>query len=259
MPVLSPAPIAVWAQRPATVITGLNAREVIDNSPPAVGVDPEALAEVLLRLPGISGAQEIVYASRLYRTALELIESRPDISYQLLISTVESLAAVALDEYEPEESAKLATALAVQQRARAYGLDEEKVKQLALDACSGQRWLKRRFKKFLLDFAPPETFSEKDRVFLVPDYLCPPAEDYSKTLGRVYDMRSGNLHVASPFPRSVAIGTSPLIRSRDLPPNLLERPEIPPVAWFERMVSKAAREYILGRVSVNSAPFVELT
>jgi hypothetical protein len=144
---------------------------------------------------------------------LELIESRPDISYQLLISTVESLADVAFGDYEPEQSEKLATQVAVQQRARGFGLAEEQVTQLALDACKGQRWLKRKFKKFVLEFASLEELGVKDRVFLVPEHLCPPKEDVPKALGRIYDARSGNLHIASPFPKTVGIGTSPSANS----------------------------------------------
>ncbi|GEM_PF-1983285 len=258
-PVLSSRRLTTWAQRPATVVTSFKGLQFIDNSPPPVGVNPKTLAEVLLKLPTIPEAAEIVHASRLYRAAFELIESRPDISYQLLISTVESLAAVALEEYQPEESEQLAAALPVQKRALAYGLDSEKAKRLALDACKGHRWLKKKFKKFLLEFAPKDKLVGQDRVFLVPENLCPPFEDRQSVFGLIYDMRSGNLHTALPFPRSIAIGTAPSIKWRDLPLNLLMRSDIPPVAWFERVVSIAAREYILGRTAVEVPPFVDFS
>ncbi len=86
---------------------------------------------------------EIIYASRLYRTALELIESRADIAYQLLISTVELLAAVTFQDYEPADHEKLKTHAALQQRAKEFGLGDEKAKQLVLEACKGERWLKK--------------------------------------------------------------------------------------------------------------------
>lgn len=254
IPLLQAPYVAVWTQRPATASANF---EGPDNSPPPVGVDPQVLTELLLRLAEIPQAMEIVYASRLYRTALELIESRPDIAYQLLISTVESLAAVALGDYEPEDSDKLAMTLAVQERARHFGLDEDRVRQLGLEACKGQRWLKKKFKKFLLDFVSLEILAEKDRVFLVPEHLCPPPDNFGETLGRIYDVRSGNLHAALPFPRSVGIGISPQIKWRNLPVNPLTRPPVPPVTWFERVVSTAARKFLLDRALVKSAPFLE--
>lgn len=247
----------MWDRRPATIVTSMGGQRVIDNNPPPVGVDPEAFSEFLLKLPHIPRAVDVVYASRLYKTALGLIESQPDIAYQLLISTVESLADVAFGDFEPEESEKLATKQNVQQRARDFGLDEEKVKQLALDACEGQHWLKKKFKKFILDFVPLEKLATKDRVFLVPKNLCPQEEDLPKVLSQIYDARSGNLHSASPFPRSIGIGTSPMIKITQLPVGWFQQEDVPPVPWFERVVSLAARRFLIEKGPVTQAPFVE--
>src|SRR6202035_3174685 len=152
----------------------------------------EALSDFLLNLPTISNAVEIVHAARLYRAALELIETRPDIAYLLLISTVESLAAVASGDYETEELEKLETKSAVQQCALKFGLDAEKAKLLALEACRGDRWLKKKFKKFLMDFVSLDELAVKDRVFPVPESFCPGREDVPKALSRIYDTRSSN-------------------------------------------------------------------
>jgi hypothetical protein len=103
----------------------------------------------------------------------------------------------------------------------------------------GQRWLKNKFEKFLLDFASLDELEIKDRVFLVPENLCPPKEDVPKALGRIYDARSGSLHAALAFPKSVGIGTSPWIKLSQMPVDWLQQLEIPPVPWSEKVVSLA--------------------
>lgn len=260
-PILPLQHIAAWKQRPITVLTSMKEQKVIHNNPPPVGVDPNALSEFLLNLPSLPKlATNIVYASRLYKTALELIEARPEIAYLLLISTVESLADVAFTDYDPGESVKLATqeAIAVQKRAKNFGLDDDQAKQLGLDACKGNRWLKRKFKRFLEDFISPEELTGKDPVFLVPESLCPTIEEFSKTFGRIYDARSVNLHQAWPFPNSVGIGTSTSIPWRQLPLNWpFERRDIPPVAWFERTVSHAMHRFLAEKGGVTAKPFTD--
>jgi hypothetical protein len=259
-PIMPVARVAVWSRRPATYLTSMEGLRVSDNNPPPVGVDHEALADFLLKLPTIPNAVEIVYASRLYRAALELIESRPDIAYLLLISTVESLAAVALGDYEPTELEKLGTesAVVVQKCALKLGLDEKKAKLLALESSRGAYWLGKKFKKFLLDFVSLDELAAKDRVFLVPENFCPRKEDVPKALSRIYDARSGNLHRASPFPKSVGLGTSPWIKPGQLPTGWMFESsfEVPPVPWFERVVSIAALKFLLEKSSAKSVPFL---
>lgn len=260
MPILPAPVVSAWSQRPATVITRLEGQEVIDHAPPAVGVDPDALGQFLLKLADAPKAVEIVQASRLYRTALELIETRPDIAYQLLISTVESFANVALAKYEPEDSEKLnsGSAARVRQRARTFGLDVGQASQLALEASQGNPWSKRKFKKFLLDFASRDELSKKDQVFIEFPNLWPPVENLEETLSRVFEARSGNLHRAHPFPRWVGVGTSPSAKFNELPVGVftLQPAEVPPVTWFERVVSVAARKFLLDTCSISSLPFV---
>ncbi len=98
--------------------------------------------------------EQIIYACRLYKTALELIEDRPDITYQLLISATETMAGVAVPaDYKPGEAEILQTqrAATVFRGAQAYELDEAKAKALALLASQDNPWAKRKFKKFITD------------------------------------------------------------------------------------------------------------
>lgn len=258
-PILPRERIAAWSQRPITVLTSMKGQEIIFNNPPPVGVDPNALSSFLLKLPGLPNAVNIVYAARLYRTAFELIESRPDIAYLLLISTVECFADLAFIDYDPEQSEKLETpeARAVQKRARDFGLDDDKARQLGLEACKGNRWLSKKFKRFLTEFSSPEELAERDRLFALPEYLCPPLEEFSKIFGRIYSARSVNLHQAVPFPESVGIGTSTTVSWRQLPLSWpFDQPDIPPVTWFERAVSQAVHRFLSEKGGVATKPFL---
>jgi hypothetical protein len=257
MPIAANRREAAWKPRPATVLTSFEGQKVIDNAPPPTGADDHALADFLTRLPKAAFAPAIVSASRLYRTALELIETRADIAYQLLVSTVETLASAALAKFEPDDAEKLAAKSEVQRQARVYGLDETQANALALLACKGMGWTKRKFTRFLMDRVSPAEIVTKDAVFMVPEHFCPSADDTEKTLGLIYMARSGNLHGGLGFPVSVGVGTSPYIHFRQMPLHPLTPPEIPPVAWFERVVSIAARKFLLEQVGVAEPPFVQ--
>lgn len=257
LPIAANRSEAVWKPRPATVLTSFGGQKVIDNAPPPVGVDDQALAHFLARLPKATVAPAIISASRLYRTALELIETRADIAYQLLISTIEALATAALAEFEPDDAEKLAMKAGVQQQAKAYGLCETQANTLALLACKGVGWTKRKFVKFLMDRVGPADLTARYVVFLVPEHFCPSAEDTEKTLGLIYRARSGNVHGGLGFPESAGVGTSPFIHFRQMPLHPLKPPEVPPAAWFERVVSIAARKFLLEQAGVSEAPFVQ--
>lgn len=255
MPILHRSKVAAWPRRPATIITSWAGQTFKSNDPPPVGVDPDALAEFLLHLPGLPNAQDIVHAARLYRSALEFIVDRPDTAYLMLVSVVESLASVAFKNYEPGEAEKLQNChLALQNCARDMGLNEAQIKALTLAACKQEHWLRRKFIKFCVDYCPAAEIKSQDRVFVILEHLNPPEGELKKAVSRIYDARSGNLHTGDPFPPGVGIGTSPQIKIRDLPLDPVGRPEIPPVPWFERIVSIAARKFL---IPSGSAPFVD--
>jgi len=255
-PILNLSAASVWEPRPLTLITSMEGQKIVNNNPPAVGVDPWALAEFFMQLPKMTRVDQIVFAARLYRAALEMIGPRPDIAYLLLISTVESLADVALNDYEPTESEKMEAKPSVRQCARDLCLTEEQTRQLVVAACKSDQWTTKKFKKFLLDFVSFSELKVEDRVFTVPSFMCPLEEEIPRTLGRIYKARSDNVHVASPFPRSIGVGTTTGIDVRALPPNWISgaRPEIPPVTWFERVVWLAASRFLLERSGVKSTP-----
>jgi hypothetical protein len=253
-PIIYGSKIVAWRRRPATVITSATGQTVESNDPPPVGVDPEALAKFLIELSDIANAQEIIHAARLYKSALELIEDRPDTAYLTLVSVVESLASIAFSNFEPDEAEKLKSKAHVLKCARDFGLDDARAKSLVLEACKGERWLTRKFIKFCVEYCPVTELKKPDDVFLVLDNWNPPEADFENALNRIYRARSKNLHAASPFPPGVGIGMSPQVSVREMPLDLTERPEIPPVAWFERIVSIAARRFLIPK---GPAPFID--
>lgn len=167
VPALTRARFAVWRKRPLTIITSNDGQRVECNDPPPTGVDENALSQILQRLPQLLAVEQIILACRLYKTALETIESRPEITYQLLISVVETMMGLALPDYKPKETEMLQTnrGRRVKEKARAFGLDEEQAKALALEACRDDRWLRRKFKKFILDNLSAQEVDSKDPVF----------------------------------------------------------------------------------------------
>ena len=245
-----------WKQRPHMIITrGPDGQEIVSYHPPPLRVYPDILQDLLLRLPSLPESDRIIRAARLYREALEVIETRPDSAYQLLISVAETLSNTTPPAYEPTEQEMLENKRPLYEMALKFGLCADQARQLALEAGRGNPWTKRRFKAFLSKSVQPEELSVKDRVFHPLEALCPPPDKFSKALSNIYDLRSGNLHEGKPLPRSVRIGIGPMIAARDLPLNPLAPPEIPPVVWFERVVSLAVRRFILNYTSAPTSPF----
>ena len=155
---------------------------------------------------------------------------------------METLADIALGNSEPDDTDKVNVKGAVLKLAKKLGLCDEQANALAIEACKGDRWLTRKFVKFCRDYCPLATLSEPDDLFMVLDHMKPPESDFDAALGRIYKARSTNLHIASPFPRSIRVGTDPMINFRDLPLDM----STPPIAWFERVVSIAARNFLVG-------------
>jgi hypothetical protein len=254
--VLNIAGFAVWRRRPISIITSQEGQRVEFHNPPPTGVDDEALREVLLTLSHLPAVAQIVRACRLYKTALELIEGRPDITYQLLVSATETMAGVALPDYKPDEAEILEKGLGARVRteAQARGLDQTQAKALALAVCRDNPWARQKFKKFIADNVSAEEVDSEDAVFPW-SVLRPSREHFERALDNIYSARSGNLHGGKPFPRWIGVGASFTAAAKDLPMTGLARDDVPPVTWFERVVSTAVRRYVIGQCAVRAEPF----
>jgi hypothetical protein len=155
----------------------------------------------------------------------------------------------------PSEAEMIESKKGILQYAKECGLNEEQARGMALEACRDNPWSKRKFRRFLLEYAS-EVIWKEDPTFMIPQFLLPKRADFERTLGKIYDLRSQNLHAGSTFPRSIGIGTSPLLKVRDLPVDFLAKVDIPPVAWFERVVSSAAQRLYARETGMESAkPF----
>jgi hypothetical protein len=193
----------------------------------------------------------------LYRTALEVIESQADIAYQLLVSTVESFSTSVYKDFDPQDSEKLGTRKTMLKKASELGIDETSAKLLAVASHEENPWNKRKFKRFLSDHVSLDELRSEDRLYSRPRVFDPNAADFERTIGNIYDTRSSNLHSGRPFPRRIRIGTGNQIDVRDLTVGSKSYSEIPPVQWFERVVSIAVRKFL--RTSPQAAkPFREV-
>ncbi len=230
-----------WPPYPATVMFGRNRQEIRDNNPPPTPVDPDRLTALLLGVPGLEHAKSIVASARLYALALELIREQPDIAYQLLVSSAETIANEALQDFQPHDDAKVNHQQGVFKLATEFGLGEEMARKLALEACRIERWVTGKFRKFLTDNIDAAIWDKEDDLFRVPLNLLPQREDLYKTLGNIYRVRSGATHSGHQFPMSASYSGGPTIPGRVATAQLSS--DFPPVGWFERIVNTAIRTF----------------
>jgi hypothetical protein len=244
-----PLPVAdmrrvYWPPHPVSVITGRDWQKVRDNNPPPKPVDPDALTAILLALPQLKHAEAIIASARLYALALELIHEQPDIAYQLLVSSVETIAKTALIDFQPDDDAKVDYRRPVFNLAKELGLGEDAARKLALEACKEDRWVSRKFKKFLTDNLDASVWDSPDDLFGAPppEYL-PRREGFQKTLDHIYGARSAATHSGQQFPLSASYSGRPTVRWQVMYAFLGSDSAFPPVVWFERIVNMAIRTF----------------
>jgi hypothetical protein len=233
-----------WQSHPFTVISSFQGQEITDYNPRAKAVDARRLTEQLLGLPTIPHAESLVASCRLYALALELIHDRPDISYQLLISSVETIADETLRFFQPPDEAKLEHQRAVYDLALSLKLGKETAKKLAIEACKRERWTTRKFKQFLKDNVGESVWTEQDELF--PNIrleISPKRENFEQTLNKIYGARSGATHTGKPFPVTASYTGGPRISVRVADALFGTESLFPPVVWFERVVNSALYGY----------------
>jgi hypothetical protein len=247
-PILAAPQYPKWKVRPATVVYGIDGIQVKSHHPMPLAVKSVAMQDLLLRLPKTRLAATLLRAAKLYATALELIEERPSISYQLLISSAETCAYPALSKWKPSRGDQLATQDHLIKAARKLKISGSKSEQLALLAARSNPWSQRKFVKFLYDRVRADQVVDEDPLYpnLMPSDFLPRPEKLEDALSQIYRMRSGATHSGKKYPLSAELGTSPGWPAEimlDLNFNEKGLP-FPPVTWFERIVSLALRSYI---------------
>jgi hypothetical protein len=230
-----------WPFHPAHLVIGWNSKDIEDYNPQAKPIDPGALTALLLGLPQVAHAESIVASARLYALALELIHDRQEIAYQLLVSSVETIASETLPD--PEDDEKARRMQQVSDLAKTYGLEEAKARNLAITACNVEtRWPTRKFKKFLTDNTDDRIWEEDD-LYRVPLRLLPRRENFQQTLGKIYTARSDATHSGQQFPVTASYSGRPELSTRVAMKMFSSDPVFPPVVWFERVVNVAITTY----------------
>jgi hypothetical protein len=185
---------------------------------------------------------------------LSQIEHEADLAYQSLISCVETIANEALSKYRPLEAEMIKKKKKVCEMAMEFGLEQEQCRALAIEACSGDQWITKKFTKFLVDNVGDD-FWEKDDLFQVDQLLCPKQNGLESAIRAIYRARGKATHRGRPYPSSIAIGIGPTVpfdALRDLNLGATNTPvaPIPPVVWFERLVSSAINNFVR-RITTN--------
>lgn len=243
-----PLPVTVlrrvyWPSLPATVITSHDGQEIHDNNPPPLAVDPDRFTALLTGLPTAPYAESIVAAARLYSLALELIREQADLSYQLLISAVETIANEALSAFQPDENEKLAQRRPVFDLAKKLGMDDANAGKMAVEACKGEHWATRKFKKFVTDNIDESIWNKEDNLFRALPNSVPPRDQLQKALGTIYGARSKATHSGKQFPASASYSGGPTVPVGIIMSLMGTEPVFPPIAWFERVVNSAIRNF----------------
>lgn len=235
--------------RSINVVNWPRGKDVIDYHPQPVGANPDVLKKLLFALKDLEYSEAIILSAKLYATALEMIETRPEISYLLLISCAEVMANKVLKKIKPSPDDRLKTKRPVYDLAKKFGLKDEKAKELALAACKDNQWSKWKFKKFLIDNVTEDLWTKRDSLHIQIPKFNPNKDDFEESLGKIYEIRSNVLHSGASFPPTATIGQ----RSRHPSPIQLIDPKkpFPPITWFERVVRLAIVNFIKKTTGLN--------
>jgi len=228
-----------WPPLPFSILTSFESQEIRDNNPPPLAVDPARLTSLLLGLPRAEYSDAILASARLYALALELIREQPDLSYQLLISAVETLANGTLRSFQPTDEEKVAHQSKVFDFLTDSGIESEVAKKAAIVACAREYWIKKKFRKFLADNIEEAFWSETDNLFKTLPNCVPTRDQAEKTFGVIYDTRSKATHHGQPFPASATYDGGPMVDVKIVASMLGPKAVFPPVVWFERVVNHA--------------------
>jgi hypothetical protein len=241
-----------WKRHPATSTLFPNGTiQVIDYNPPLKAVSPKKLKELFLALPNLPCAESIIHSARLYALALERIYQDTDIAYQLLISSVETIANSVHKLYTPTEADMIEFKRNVANAALEYNLTKEKSERLAVEACKGTSWAKRKFSKFLLENVSDTLWTADDLFKLPKQFPLPNKDDFEVAISEIYEARSKALHSGGSFPASASIVTGPMLPTKTLFEfDITQRP-FPPVSWFERVVNTAIQGFVERATGAN--------
>ena len=180
-----------------------------------------------------------------------MIEEWPEIAYQLLVYCVETVANRKYSYYSPSRAEMVAAKGGVAKRARKYGLTQQQAEDLAVLACSGMSWAFRKFQMFL-HAAKENVTKDGDDLFRLPSVFDPPADELDEVISRIYKSRSAAAHLGEAYGASIALGTAPTVPISAVHELLSGSQEVPPIAWFERLVNAALCHYVDAEIAFHA-------
>lgn len=248
-----------WARQPASLITSSKRTEVIDYNPPPLPISAHYLQDAFKALCALPQRESFMHSARLYALGLQHIPFDVDIAYHFLIASVEAIAQAALGSYRPTEEEMLRTKESVAKLAVKFGLSDHNAKKLALEACKGIVWTKRKFAKFIIDNID-DTLWEQDDLFKLEPSFVPRKQDLASALDKVYAMRGQVAHGGYTYPATAQLGIGPTFPASALSElwsadrSAAATHIFPPIPWFEKAVNQSLRGFLLkGKAAADDA------
>jgi len=256
----------VWSKKSATLIyDGQERPKIESHMPPPVGIDTSRLKKFLKKFASLNEAvaKNFISASRLYKTALTFIEDESAIAYLHLIFCIETIANFVYSDFIPDRATQIRTKNNVKKLAMRRGLEEPPAEDIAVEACKGIPWAKKKFVKFIVEHTNDSLFTKEDSLFNLPILFAPKKQNFEDSLDEIYKMRSNAGHRGQTFPPQVGLGTQPNVSIFAM--TQFERDfkktgtgfVVPPATWFERVVNLALLTYIEKLTGVDKIAVVD--
>lgn len=263
MPVHGPhhQAVAHWPARAGTVITkperdaegNWNIRqEYKSHDPWPVPVQPQVLADFFGKVATQPDdlAIRIVAAARRYQQAMSFLPRDFDLSYQLLISAIETLSNLDRSGYTPSTEKIRASRVDLDALLKSYSLSEDQITRVLALIAREMPWNRDLFVRFIEKHLQPDVWSTPDTLY--PGMhafrdLIPTKETLVKSLTKIYRRRSARSHGGQVYPSYVGIGASPWITDeafRALQAAAASE-RLPPLTWFERIVQSALVGFVM--------------
>ncbi len=251
LPIANASTPTNWKRKPYSVETSMKGQQIIDHNPKPVPVYSDILSAKLNSVPKLDHPEAYLRAVRLYTEAMRIIEDWPEMAYQLLVYSVEAIAGAVYKDYRPSRTDMINTKSQVARHAQELNVSKEDAEGLAVSACEGMSWSRRKFKLFLTQMID-EDLEKADDLFVDMKGFTPTLDRFETFLNAIYDGRSGVAHGGNAFGDAIRLGMGPTIPPRVSHEILSGREfEIPPVCWFERVVNFALNGY-LGKAVIAS-------
>lgn len=237
-------------------------REPSTPEPRLYALNEHAMVRWLRRLAAAPVVGEaFIAAVRLFASAIEVMRTRPDVAYVLLVSSVEAMALVTLDRWQPPAAVRRQTREPMLKEARRQGLTASATRRLVDASLKGNDWLRRKFVEYLLRGTAGSSVPHPASPLEMPA----PA-DYETVFGSIYEARSKSVHSGKDMPVTIDAmmdGWLTVRASQELLGRALDgrwRPgEVPSVAWFANVVRVAHERWVLTKLHLRVPPIMQVS